>query len=103
MSKINTHSQPMHGLRAACSATKDLRGYYSGLYVELHYNTATGEVLHHLHCSFGQNTWTVYDDDKIVRIGNVSEPCTMQEIADLIHDKLAEITAEANWLEQHAE
>lgn len=88
--KTNTYGIKMIGLKAASGDTKSLRGYYSGEYVELFFDLATGEVWSKYQYSLGQNTWTVYDDDNVVKIGNFFDPATMQEIADAIAYRLAE-------------
>lgn len=88
--KTNTHGIKMTGLKKASGDTKTLRGYNSGEYVELFFDRATGEVWTKYQYSLGQNTWTVYDDDNVVKIGNFSAPATMQEIADAIACCLAE-------------
>lgn len=82
--KINTHGLKMTGLKATSGATKGLCGYYSGNYIEIFYDRATSKVWGNYQSSLGQNSWTEYDDPDVIKICNVSEPCTMQEIADLI-------------------
>lgn len=84
--KINTYGLKMTGLKAASSATKGLRGYYSGNYVEIFYDRATGEVWGNYQANLGQNSWTQYNTPDVTKICNVSEPHTMQQIADLIRD-----------------
>ena len=81
---IDTHELKMTGLKAAAGSTKDLTGYYSGLYEELFYDRSTGEVWTVRQWSLGHNTWTVYHDPDVIKIGDLSEPTTMQEIADMI-------------------
>ncbi len=88
--KVNTHNIKMTGLKAASGDTKSLRGYYSGSYVEVFFDRQTGEVWTKYQYSLGQNSWTVYHDDNVVKIGNFSAPATMQEIADAIASRLAE-------------
>ncbi len=88
--KTNTHGIKMTGLKAASGDTKNLRGYYSGEYVELFFDRQTGEVWTKYQYSLGQNSWTVYHDDNVVKIANFSAPATMQEIADAIASRLAE-------------
>lgn len=83
---INKHGFVMNGLKAAAGDTKGLKGYYSGEYVELFYNRTTGEVWTRYQYSLGQNTWTEYHDRDVVKIGNISDPCTMQQIADMIKE-----------------
>lgn len=86
---INTHGYSIKGLKKVAGETKSLTGYYSGHYLQLNYDKSTGELITNYHCSFGQNSWTVYHDENIVRIGNLSRPYTMQEIADLIAEVMA--------------
>lgn len=81
---INTHGIKMTGLKALSGKTKDLQGYYSGSYVEVCYDRSTGKAWGVYHYSLGQNTWTQYHDPAVIKCGNVSEPMTMQALADLI-------------------
>ena len=90
MVKINTHGLKMTGLKATSGETKGLCGYYSGSYIEIFYDRSTGEVWGNYQVSLGQNTWTRYDDPNVVKICNVSEPHTMQQIADLVRDYMRE-------------
>lgn len=89
--KIDKHNLPMHGLRKASGETKDLTGYYSGHYVQISYDTQSGDVITDYHYSLGQNSWTEYHDTNIITICNASEPMTMQEIADAIANKIKEV------------
>lgn len=87
---VNKHGHKMVGLKAASGATKGLRGYYSGEYCELFYDRSNGEVWTKYQYSLGQNTWTEYHDSDIIKICNLDEPTTMQDIADMIARKLEE-------------
>lgn len=87
--KLNLHGMAMKGLRKASGETKNLGGYYSGQYVELFYDRSTGEVWTVFQYSLGQNTWTEYHDKNAVKIGNISTPKTMQEIADMIYESVS--------------
>jgi len=86
--KINTYGLPMKGLKSAAGLTKNLKGYYTGHYVQISYNTKNGEILTDYHYNLGHNSWTQYHDKSIINIGNISEPATMQEIADMIKERL---------------
>lgn len=66
-------------------------------YVELFFDRATGEVWTNYQYSLGQNSWTEYDKKDVVKVCNLSEPTTMQQIADRIKERLDEIAAEARW------
>ena len=92
---LNTHGIKMIGIRKAAGETKSLRGYYSGEYVELFYDRADGSVLTDYQVSLGQNTWKQYRDASIVKVCNISEPCTMQQIADMIAEHMDYLKREA--------
>lgn len=95
--KVNTHGLKMVGLKEAASETKYLAncgGYLGGHYVQISYDRVTGEILTNYHCSLGQNEWSAYHDKDIITIGNVSEPVTMQTIADMIADAIEHRDAE---------
>ena len=92
---VNTHGLKMNGLKKAAGETKDLKGYYSGSYIQLSYDLDSGDVITDYFYSLGQNSWKVYHDDSILSVGNVSEPKTMQPLADMIAQKVEEREA---WL-----
>ena len=87
MAKINKHGLKMTGLRKTSGMTED-HGFYSGLYVEIFYDKSDGRVWGIDQYSLGQNIWTVYEDENIVKICNASMHMTMQEIADVIKQEL---------------
>lgn len=88
--KVNTHGLKMTGLRKACSESKILDGYYSGKYIQINYDKLTGEVFSDYHYSLGQNSWTEYHDPNVINCGNICNPMTMQGIADLIANRVAQ-------------
>ena len=83
MKKINKHGLKMRGLKAASGETKDY-GCYSGHYIQISYDTDTGDILTDYHYSLGQNSWTQYHDPAIITVAIASSHMTMQEIADAI-------------------
>lgn len=83
MKAINKHGLKMHGLKAASGETRNY-GYYSGHYVQISYDTDTGDVLTDYHYSLGQNSWTRYHDPAIITVATAADHMTMQEIADAI-------------------
>lgn len=85
---VNTHGLRMLDLRKVSSDTKNLTGYYSGLYYQINYDKETGEVFDDYHCSLGQNWWTQYENENVVNCGNISSPATMQTIADMVWRKV---------------
>ena len=56
--------------------------------LQLNYDKSTGEVFTNYHYSLGQNSWSEYHDPNVKFICNLSSPCTMQQIADHIYNKL---------------
>lgn len=91
---LNTHGIKMTGIKAAAGATKGLQGCYSGFYEELFFDLRTGEVWTKSQYSIGHNSWTDYHDDNVVKVCDLSDPTTMQEIADLIKQRMDEISTE---------
>lgn len=86
MKKVNTHGLKMVGLKMASGNTGCTT---PNAYDELFYNRSTGEVWTVFQCSIGHNSWTVYHDPSIIKIGETSEHMTMQEIADLIAEHIS--------------
>jgi phage gp46-like protein len=88
--KIDKHGLNITGLKK-CSG--DTRNYSerSACYNEIFYDKADGEVWADFHCSIGGNEWTEYRSKNVIRICSTAEHLTMQEIADMIRDKLDEI------------
>ena len=80
----------MNGLKKAAGMTKNLKGHYDPAYVELFYNIETGDVICNEQYDLGHNTWTVYDNEKIIGWGNICYPATMQEIANAVWDAYEE-------------
>lgn len=78
------------GLKKIAGETKDLKGFYSGEYLQLNYNKKTGEAWTDYFCSLGQNSWKEYHNSDIINCGNISEKKTMQEIKEMIHVALYE-------------
>ena len=86
---INTHGLKILGLKKASGDTCDY-GAYSASYNEIFYDRDTGEVWVKYQYSLGQNSWTEYRDASIIKIGNTQQHCTMQQLADMIADAVAE-------------
>ena len=89
MKAVNTYGLKIIGLKKASGNTENY-GAYSAYYDELFYDRSTGEVWTVYQCSLGQNSWTQYHDPNVIKICNTNRHLTMQEIADLIRDRLAE-------------
>ena len=80
----------MKGLKKTAGETKGLKGYYSGEYLEIFYDKEKKEVWGKYHYSLGQNSWTEYQDENIIKICTTSEPMTMKEIEEQIKEKVKE-------------
>lgn len=91
MSAVNTHGIKINGLRKVCGETKNLRGYYDGLYLEIFYDVSDGYLWTTEHAS--HNNWTKYEDSEIVKIANAYDHMTMQEIADAVYERVGKMIA----------
>lgn len=83
-------SLKVKGLKKIAGETKNLKGFYSGEYLQLNYNKKTGEAWTDFFCNLGQNSWKDYNDSDIIKCGNISEKKTMKEIKEMIHFALYE-------------
>ena len=90
--KLNTYGMTMKGLKKASGNTANY-GSYGAEYDEIFYNRATGEIWTVYQCSLGGNSWTEYSDDSIVKICDARRHMAMQELADAIRDRVAELDA----------
>lgn len=86
--KVNTHELKMNGLRKAAGETKDLTDYYSGHYIQISYDTATGKIYSDYFYDLGHGSRQNYHDAEIITIDKVCSPKTMQQIADMIKEEL---------------
>lgn len=91
MAKVDTHGLKIKGLRKASGETCNY-GECSGMYDEIFYDRATGEVWTVFQCSLGQQWWTRYHDENVLKVGNTQRHMTMQEIADAVYEAVAEST-----------
>lgn len=90
MAKTNTHGLKMQNLKKAASATKGLEGWASPWYIQLSYDTEDGEIIATPHYDLGHWEHNQFHSPTIVDIANISDPMTMQEIADMIYNELTE-------------
>ena len=86
--KIDTHGLKMIGLRKASGFTETY-SLASGMYTQISYDTATGEILPTFHYSYGYNSWTEYHDDSVIFICFTRHHLKMQLLADIIAGSLA--------------
>lgn len=86
--KLNTYGIKMHGLKTVSGESKSLKGFFHGGYLELFYDIKSGDIWSIYQYSYGHNLWTVYHDDNVIRLGNIYTSHTMQELADIIIDRL---------------
>jgi len=85
MKQIDTHGLKIVGLEEASKNTENY-GRGSAKYDEIFYDMETGEVWTRFQCSLGNNSWTVYHDPAVIKVGETSRHLSMQRIADLIYD-----------------
>ena len=85
MTKINKHGMKMEGLRAASGETCTWAGY-----TQVSYDMADGQILTNDHAGNSENSWTRYHSSSIITVLNARRHYTMQEIADIICDKVSE-------------
>lgn len=90
MAKVNTHGMKMHGLKAAAGETRDVYPY-AGHYVQISYDTDTGDIYAHWHIDV--NSWIHYDNPAIFTAVRAMTHMTMQEIADAIAEAVADRAA----------
>lgn len=83
MKAVNTYGMKMVGLKKASGSTQNY-GWNSGLYDEVFYDKATGEIWTVTQVSLGHNSWTEYHDPNVIKICNTESHMTMQEMADAI-------------------
>lgn len=95
------HGRKIKGLKAASGETKDYG--HDGRYVEIFYDRTEGKVWGVFQCSLGQNSWTDYHDSNIIKICNTARHMTMQEIADLINEKMDYIETKEKWEKEIAQ
>lgn len=86
MKKVNTYGFKMTGIKTVAGESN--RYWRSGEYLELFYDCATGEVWTVYQYSLGQNNWTVYHKPSVIKIDNISRKVTMQEVANMIVERL---------------
>lgn len=90
--KLNTYGMKIKGLKKASGETRNY-GDYSDRYDEVFYNMESGEVWTVYQVSLGGNSWTEYHDANIIKICNAYHHMTMQQLADAIRDRVAELEA----------
>lgn len=76
------------GLKKIAGESKKLTGFYSPEYLQLNYNTNTGEAWTDYYYSIGHNSWTEYNEPDIITCGIITEPKTQKEISGMIHDAI---------------
>lgn len=78
----------MKNLKKVCGETKKLRGYYDSVYLQLNYDKKEDEVFTDFHCDLGHSWHTFYHDENIVECGNIYDPCTMENIKEMVYTAL---------------
>lgn len=60
-------------------------------YSQISYDRSTGELLESWHAGNNMTSWTEYHDPAIIHVCDTNRHMTMQQLADAVRDKLAEI------------
>ena len=78
----------MKGLKKVAGETKSLRGFYDSIYLQLCYDRRLDEVFTIQHCDLGHSWQTFFDDEDIINVCNLYNPHTMQDIYNLVLDRI---------------
>ena len=87
---LNKYGYKMIGIKRASRETVNW-ACGSGGHTQISYGRSTGEVLTNDHV--GQS-WTQYHDPEIITICHTDRHMTMQQIADMIRDRMTELEQE---------
>jgi len=74
-----------HGLHAVLAEMPE-RDRHNGLYVEVCYDLDNDEVLAEVYVDFGEGTRTIYDNSRIVRIGNFVRRVSAAKLKEYIDE-----------------
>lgn len=86
MAAINKHGRRISHLKAVSGSTADCIPY-GKLYVQISYDTRSGELIAREHL---RGSYTDYrDEPAIVHIANAYKHMSMQELADRVHEVLS--------------
>ena len=95
---LNYYQLKIKGIKKAVSELKanlpKNNTYYSGIYMQVNFDTNSGKILTNYHYSLGHNSWTVYHDKAVIFIGNYIKPAKMQEIINDIAQRLTDLNSE---------
>lgn len=85
--KINKYGIKMTNLKKISGETVNNPAGYS----QISYDRSTGELMETWHAGSNQTSWTEYDDADIIHVCDTRRHMTMQQLADAVRDRLAEI------------
>lgn len=74
------------GCKKVAGMSKNLRGFYDPNYLQLFHDTITHECWAVHHYSLGHQQFTQYDDENIWCVGFITEPVTMEQVNEMIHN-----------------
>ena len=95
MIDVNTYGLKIVGLKEAVAEMPGSN--WQGEYLEVFYDTETGNVITHFQVSIGENSWTEYNNNpEIIKIGNYTKR-TAQELATDIHCTVTGNFDNYNW------
>ena len=78
----------LRGVKKASGESKGLNPRYYQ-YLQLNYDRRAKKVFTDYHVSLGYNSWTEYDNDAVLVIGNIVRPMTMAEITKMVDEAIA--------------
>ena len=85
---IGTDNFKLCGLKRAAGDTKDLKGPYSSIYLQLNVDLAIGEVWTNQLYDSGHNNWVDYHDEHIISCGIITSPKTMKQIREQVYEAI---------------
>ena len=74
-----------HGLEEA-RAEMPVYDRHNGFYVEIHYDLDTDEVYADAHVDFGMWSRTMYDDPRVIRVGNFARRVSAERLKERINE-----------------
>ena len=70
----------------------------NGYYVEVFYDMDEDEVYSHAQCSLGFNSWTVYRNKDVIKIGNFVKKISVKRLIEIIEERLAQEKEYQEWM-----
>ena len=62
---------------------------HNGYYVEVFYDKSEDTIYSHAQCSLGFNSWTVYNDRSVIKVGNFVKKVTRKRLIEAIEEAIS--------------